>query len=1123
MKRFATPILIFLISLLFTTAAFGTTYYSVNGQLPSATSSWFTNTNGTGSNPANFGGVDTFVIQSGHTMTTVGAWTLAGASSELLVFGTLTINATSTVNVQKMTINASGVVNINAGNSLSVNSTVGGHDLIVNGTLLIAGSLSYTGGATGEVQNTGAVQYQVNGGTIPLFTWTGNARLVINGITNAATLTGLNQTFREVRWNCPSQTSDVELNSQLTTVNKNLWIISTGTGSIVLFNSTANLNATYLNVDAGTLDFTTTSSVFPTITISETGTSFDQQSGSIIRTSGSGSKGTFVFASGDRDLNQAGTIGPGVGYHFLPGSVVGILNNQITVTGDMTIDSGATFGYNYISNPSNYQSFIVNGAGGNFKLDQYGSFYIYDNGGITTSGLSGSVQVTGTRIFSPYANYFYWGGTMVTGNALPDTIHGNVNVWPTSLTLSKDLLINGSLTIIDSPLNVGSYTLELRGDVIDSLINSVKGYFQSGSSGTIFYNKNSAGQKVLTNNSQYGNLTLNNYPKSFPSGTLYISNTFSPGTANHAVNGSNTININGTGTQPIPGFRYAELNISKSSGEAVFPNSSTDTVHISGTFTAGFSPTYTTTGSTVEFHSSTVSQFTGHFDYHNLVLRNTYAKVAIGALITVNGLLDVGGQGLTLGATNADNASQVIVRAGSTLDLWHANASLTVNDGNGGGYDLIADGTIDNNGSLLYGSGATGLMNGTYIDSHDGGTLPSFTWGTGSSIQIFGVQSATTMGGLNQAFYNFLYVSSGQTSVMNFNSQLTSVAGLFDVQSTGSGSIVLFNTNSKLSVSKFNGLGGTVNFSTTPGAQDTLEIIGSGGPTDFGVSFANLTITGGSGAHGVIHFNGTDQSAFISNAISSDIEILVSKKMTFPSLTTIDGPFIVANGGTLYKSTLDGSGSFELKPGGTIVIDDVNGITESGGTGNIRMSSSRIFSSGGRYIYDGASFQVTGDGLPQTVSFLSENNASGVSLSRSVEVTDTLRLAHSAGALYIGTDTLTIGGTTDGYIATLSAGGGTVIYSSTADGQGVIPTSYYNLLFSDHSKNLNSGTYTILNMFDPGASTDHTIAAGATIDLADGSSLNVPPLRYGNLTISGNRDNNFVSFSNTDTTFIRGN
>lgn len=67
------------------------TYYS-NSTNPTSVVSWWTNTNGTGSNPANFTTPgDIFILQTGQTCSTAGNWTI-GSGVTLQIDGTLAIN-----------------------------------------------------------------------------------------------------------------------------------------------------------------------------------------------------------------------------------------------------------------------------------------------------------------------------------------------------------------------------------------------------------------------------------------------------------------------------------------------------------------------------------------------------------------------------------------------------------------------------------------------------------------------------------------------------------------------------------------------------------------------------------------------------------------------------------------------------------------------------------------------------------------------------------------------------------------------------------------------------------------------------------------------------------------------
>src|SRR5205085_10398169 len=81
--------------------ATGTTYYSRGSSpvfLPELVTSWSTTRDGLGTPPPNFTSGDTFVIQNGHGMANVAAWSISGTSSKLQIEsgGTLTANAAVT-------------------------------------------------------------------------------------------------------------------------------------------------------------------------------------------------------------------------------------------------------------------------------------------------------------------------------------------------------------------------------------------------------------------------------------------------------------------------------------------------------------------------------------------------------------------------------------------------------------------------------------------------------------------------------------------------------------------------------------------------------------------------------------------------------------------------------------------------------------------------------------------------------------------------------------------------------------------------------------------------------------------------------------------------------------------
>ena len=85
-----------LLLLALTPAARAATYYS---QPPNANvlTNWNSNPAGGGSTPANFTSGDTFIIQTNHTMTNTGSWTVSGGATIQINSGGLLDGSASTI------------------------------------------------------------------------------------------------------------------------------------------------------------------------------------------------------------------------------------------------------------------------------------------------------------------------------------------------------------------------------------------------------------------------------------------------------------------------------------------------------------------------------------------------------------------------------------------------------------------------------------------------------------------------------------------------------------------------------------------------------------------------------------------------------------------------------------------------------------------------------------------------------------------------------------------------------------------------------------------------------------------------------------------------------------------
>ncbi|MBI2556043.1 MAG: Ig-like domain-containing protein, partial [Planctomycetes bacterium] len=101
-------------------------------------------------------------------------------------------------------------------------------------------------------------------------------------------------------------------------------------------------------------------------------------------------------------------------------------------------------------------------GGGTFTLSSGATLGITSTAGITSSGATGNVQVTGTRSFSTGANYTYNGSAaQATGNGLPSTVNNLTINNSSGVTLSASTTVNGTLTLSSGNVITGANTLSI--------------------------------------------------------------------------------------------------------------------------------------------------------------------------------------------------------------------------------------------------------------------------------------------------------------------------------------------------------------------------------------------------------------------------------------------------------------------------------------------------------------------------------------------------------------------------------------------------------------------------------------------------------------------------------------
>ncbi|HLO57026.1 MAG TPA: choice-of-anchor D domain-containing protein [Saprospiraceae bacterium] len=225
---------------------------------------------------------------------------------------------------------------------------------------------------------------------------------------------------------------------------------------------------------------------------------------------------------------------------------------------------------------------------------------------------------------------------------------------------------------------------------------------------------------------------------------------------------------------------------------------------------------------------------------------------------------------------------QTIIAAGSVLEV---TASVTL--ANGTGDDLQVFGTLRSSASFTTTGNIVVKSGGVYQHNVATGStrIPLSTWETGSTCEVIGY---TTGGGLSNAgfdqnFYNFTWNCPLQTSEQNLSGTLTSIAGDFIVQSTGSSNLRLIGVASTLIV------GG--NLTVNMGA--ILNMSGSGSLSRIDVT-GNVTIQGtinelGTGS-GLIVFIGNTQSFSVTGSINNTVNFTIDNGSIVDVLTNINLP-----------------------------------------------------------------------------------------------------------------------------------------------------------------------------------------------------------------------------------------
>ncbi|HKR03704.1 MAG TPA: T9SS type A sorting domain-containing protein [Bacteroidia bacterium] len=399
------------------------------------------------------------------------------------------------------------------------------------------------------------------------------------------------------------------------------------------------------------------------------------------------------------------------------------------------------------------------------------------------------------------------------------------------------------------------------------------------------------------------------------------------------------------------------------------------------------------------------------------VSSSTTVMNGAGTDVTVNGTLNISNT-LTMSIlANADVNGLATLKAGGTISFL-ASSYFNVNGRfrrAGGTMPITAPNWIINSGGIF-----EHAINGASL-------LPSGSWKPGSTCEVTGITN-TVPTNINMVFHHFIWNCPGQLAGFNFNARFDFVNGDLTIVSTGAATLQFDyqgNNNTTNIGGNFNMQGGIAygcangsaifnvggNYVQTGGefaynqawansygnTSTTLNIAGdlimSGGIMDMTQSTANNANIGKGHINliGNIYLSGTASLTQTSADSHGEIVFAGTAIQTYDlrNLVTNKIDFIINPGATVRTNLnlLTSDGIFIIMAGGHIMIASPDGITKTSMLGNVQVTGTRTYNIGADYTYEGASAQVTGDGLPATVRNITFNNSNNVTLTSSTSAT----------------------------------------------------------------------------------------------------------------------------------------
>lgn len=346
----------------------------------------------------------------------------------------------------------------------------------------------------------------------------------------------------------------------------------------------------------------------------------------------------------------------------------------------------------------------------------------------------------------------------------------------------------------------------------------------------------------------------------------------------------------GTGGSDANGV-YVEASVTFNPGSTFAIGPAGTTYYSQGNLDAGLNTSWNTVRGG---GGSAPADFTGSdiFVIQNGHSMNTATALTLsnaGSLLRIEsgGALTADANNVSIMGAQVDAGGTLTVNSGRTFTLNNGSRTtdLTVNG------TVVNAGTVTRVGTISFGAGSV------YQHNTNGGTIPTATWDSTSTVLVTGV-TTSSLGGVGQTFGNFTWNSTAQTAGV-YGAPNAAINGDLTITSTGTGSVYMTSTSPTVNIGGnliING--GTLYFSWSgsPTVNVNGNVIFNGGIFRPAVSTGTpiLNVTGdwthnsGTFTHGTSTVNFTKNGVATVSSSAAAGTLLAFNNLSISANTTVD-------------------------------------------------------------------------------------------------------------------------------------------------------------------------------------------------------------------------------------------